>query len=159
MKPATNPVDAWQEIKRHETISRIEERGKGLFAHSDAIKGSGDYRACVYLDSDGIPTRRFQVGKPIVAGQGDYTTKGGGPYIVDLDAHTCTCPWKTGLTKEVNGKIVVVREPAETCKHIYGLNEQRALWEYELRSIKNVTDRKLIVWTKRKDKKENENDN
>lgn len=158
MKPATNPVDAWQEIKRHEAISRIEERAKGLFGTDNPGKGTGNYRACVYLDAEGNPTRTFQVGKPRRSSEGDCTTKGGGPYRVSLDNRACDCPSRSGLTKEVNGQTVVVKEPEENCKHILGLFYQLALWEYELKPIKNITDRKLIVWTKRKDKKENEND-
>ncbi len=157
MKPATNPVDAWREATHHESVGRIEERGRHLFDKSCAIAGAGDYRACVYLDTDGNPTRRFQVGKP-VSGGGDATHKGGGPYAIDMDNRTCDCPSKQGVTKEVDGKTVVIKEGEVSCKHIIGLFYQFAEWEYELKPIKNDPTRKLIVWTKRKDKKEEEND-
>jgi predicted nucleic acid-binding Zn finger protein len=153
-----DPVKLMQMIRDHEAMTAIEKRGNGLFGadNNDPASGTSAYRACVFLDEEGRTTSKYQVGKPIKQGQGDYTAKFGGPYIVDIVLNTCTCPSCSGVHLVKDGRMVTVRDGKGTCKHLIGLHYKLAESDYELVSMKGVTDRKLLVWKERIKKEEND---
>jgi hypothetical protein len=121
-----------------------------MFEPDDGNPASGTtgYVACVFLDEEGKPTPKFLVGKPHKKGEGDYTKRGGGPYVVDISAKTCECPDFTGTKAEVkpDGRIIPPRSGNEECKHHIGLLEQLRTHKYELLPIKGVSDRMLVRW-------------
>ena len=150
LKEPRNAQEAWAVARRHEAQMRMTARASALFDtdNGDPKASTTGYAACVYLDSEGNPTQRFQVGKPFKKGQGDYTKKGGGPYTVDLEAHTCNCPSFAGVPGRIadNGNIILARDGEGDCKHHLGLVDKIVSWTYELLPIKDVADRKLVKW-------------
>jgi hypothetical protein len=152
-EPRSAP-EAWEQIRQLESRQKArdikERRARQLYSPNEggSLGGTNDYVACVYLDEASNPTRRFQVGKPHKKGEGDYTVKGGGPYVVDLEAGTCTCPSFVGSPEKTlpNGKVLPAREGDGECKHRLGTMIWLAEATYELVSIKDITDRKRIKW-------------
>ena len=142
--------EAWQVARNYEKLLRIEQRGKRLFQPDNDNAGSATtgYVACVYLNEAGEPTRRFQIGKPFRQGEADHTARGGGPYLVDLDAGTCQCPSFVGTPGKVmdDGRVLPPREGEGECKHHYGMVFWLANAEYELTPIKGVSGRMRVKW-------------
>ena len=141
--------EAWQVARRYEKLLKMEQRGMRLFLPNDGDPKSSTtgYVACVYLDGEGKPTNKYLVGKPFKAGEGDYTKKGGGPYLVDMESNACQCPsfvGTKGFTKE--SRIIPASEGEGECKHHLGMLYAIATWKYELVPMKGVTDRKLVRW-------------
>jgi hypothetical protein len=152
-KEPKNIIEAQEIIRRYEKFKRMEAKASKLFLSSKGVSnpeiGTYDYVACVFLDEEDKPIRKFLVGKPYGKDQQDHTKKGGGPYIVDLtNGKSCNCPYFIGIPEHEGavGQIVSAVEGEGECKHHIAILYFLSRYEYELLPIKGVTNRKLIRW-------------
>lgn len=148
-KIPVSATEANEQARRFTNLKKIIERAEQLFLPEDGKyhNGTRGYAAVVLIKDD-KPTRRFYVGKPYKQGSGDHTKKGGGPYVVDLDENTCTCPSFVGIPEHVNDKGITIKAVTGEgeCKHHIGILWALANFQYELKSISNVEDRKIVKW-------------